>query len=234
MKTSKVIGLVEVAYNKGVRSDDSRLAQELVYNKLLATRQTLISQQARKHQKISDWNYSILPCVEVIEVPSHTCSCLPEIGCDVYRTKYKLPRPLTDLNSHLISFVMSIDSGMMIDESTREEILYSKGNKFTSKKVKYLFEDGYLFFPKNSPGVVKVKYLVEDPMETLLFPSMCGCDDGDDCGQCLDIMDSEFPIDGDLIDTLVNMTTETLIKYFSVAIEDQTNNSKDSNQEQTK
>ena len=129
---------------------------------------------------------------------------------------------------------MSIDSRMMIDESTREEALYSKGNKFTSKKIKYLFEDGYLFFPMNSPGVVKIKYLVENPIEVLNFPSMCPCVDGDDCQDCTDIMDTEFPIDGDLIDALVNMTVDSLIRSFTVAIEDQTNDSKDNSQEQTK
>ena len=128
---------------------------------------------------------------------------------------------------------MSIESGMLIDETSREENLYVKGNKFTSKKVKYLFENGYLYFPYKSPGVVKIKLLAENPIEALNFPSMCPCTDGD-CEDCIDIMETEFPIDGDLIDTLVNMTTETLIRSFSIAVEDQTNNSKDSNQEQAK
>ncbi len=231
MKTAEIIGLVNIAYNKGVRSDDSRLSDQLVYTKLLSIRTRLITQQIKKHQKISDWNYVILKCVEVIEVPSHECTCLPEIGCDIFRTKYQLPKALTDLNSHLISFVMSIDSGMLIDESSREEVLYSKGNKYTSKKTKYLLEDGYLYFPRTSPGVVKIKYLPENPLEALLFPSLCPCEE---CDNCVDIMDTEFPIDGDLIDALVEMSKQSLIEDFKTSIEDQTNNNKDSQQEQTK
>jgi len=231
MKTAEIIGLVAVAYNKGVKSDNTRLEDQLVYTKLLTVRQRLITQQIRKHQKISDWNYVVLPCVEVIEVPSHECPCLPDINCSIYRTKYQLPKALTDLNSHLISFVMSIDSGMLIDETSREEVLYSKGNKFTSKKMKYLLEKGYLYFPKKSPGVIKIKYLPENPLEALVFPNFCPCTD---CDSCIDIMDTEFPIDGDMIDALVEMTKESLIQDFKTAIEDQTNNNKDSQQETSK
>jgi hypothetical protein len=231
MKTEEIIGLVAVAYNRGVKSDDSRLENQLVYAKLLTIRQKLITQQIKKHQKISDWNYVILPCVEVIEVPSHNCPCLPDLTCGLYRTKYQLPKALTDLNSHLISFVMSIDNGMLIDETFREEFLYNNGNKFTSKKTKYLLENGYLYFPKKSPGVVKIKYLPENPLDVLLFPSLCPCED---CDDCIDIMDMEFPIDGDLIDTLVELTKQSLIEDFKVAIEDQSNNNKDSSQEQAK
>lgn len=231
MKTAEIIGLVAVAYNKGVKSDDTRLEDQLVYTKLLTIRQRLITQQIKKHQKVSDWNYVILPCVEVIEVPSHDCFCLPDINCKIYRTKYQLPKALTDLNTHLISFVMSIDNGVLIDETSREEVLYSNGNKFTSHKMKYLLEQGYLYFPKKSPGVIKIKYLPENPLEVLSFPSLCPCTD---CDNCIDIMDTEFPIDGDMIDALIEMTKESLIQDFKIAIEDQTNNNKDSQQEQSK
>jgi hypothetical protein len=231
MKTSEVIGLISTAYNKGVRSDDSRLSTQLIYTRALAVRQRLISQQIKKRQKISDWNYMVLPCVEMIEVPSHTCTCLPQIGCNVFRTKHKLPKTLTDLNQHIISFVMSIENGMMIDEASREEFLYMDGNKYTSKKLKYIIEDGYLFVPKNSPGVIKIKFLPENPIDVLTFPSMCPCTD---CDPCLDIMNVDFPIDGDMIEVLVEMVTASLIANFSVAIEDQSNNGKDSPNEQSK
>ena len=231
MKVSEIIGLVSVSYNKGVRSDDSRLEPQLVYTRLLSMRQKLIAQQVRRRQKISDWNFMILSCVEMIEVPSHSCTCLPEIGCKVFRTKYRLPKPLTDLNQHIISFVMSIENGMMLDESSREEMLYIKGNKYTNKKVKYVIEDGYLFVPFKSPGVIKLKFLPENPMDVLLFPSMCPCTD---CDPCLDIMELDFPIDGDLIEPLVEMVTASLIQSFSQAQEDQTNNTKDTVTEQSK
>jgi hypothetical protein len=231
MKISEVIGLIAVAYNKGVRSDDSRLPTQLIYTAALAMRQRLISQQIRKRQKVSDWNFMVLPCVEMIEVPSHTCSCLPKLGCDVFRTKYRLPKPLTDLNQHIISFVMSIENGMMIDEASREEFLYMEGNKYTSKKPKYIIEDGYMYIPKMSPGVIKIKFLPENPIDVLTFPSMCPCED---CDPCLDIIDIDFPIDGDMIDTLVEMVSASLIAKFAVAIEDQSNNSKDSLNEQSK
>src|SRR5690606_3881012 len=119
MKLRDLIQRVQSGYNKGVQSDDARLSNRHVYNKLVTSRQRLISQQLRKRQFISDWNYVILPCVELIKVPAHECPCLPPVGCSVYGTKHPLPKPLTDLSSHRIAWVMSIEGSIRIDAITR-------------------------------------------------------------------------------------------------------------------
>lgn len=233
MQISEVIQRVQSGYSKGVQSDDSRLSNRHIYNTLLTARSTLVAQQARKKQKISDWNYMILPCVELIEVPSHECPCLPEAGCTVYRTKHKLPRPLTDLNNHLIAWVMTIENSIKIDEVTRDEYLYQKGNKYTSTKIKYLFEGGHAYFyAKRVPNAVKMKLLPEDPQEVYDYPSICGgCTD---CDECISILDRDFPIDADLIKTAIEMAINELVELFYKTQEDQTNNSADSIKEQSK
>ncbi len=234
MEIIKVIQRVQSAYSKGVQSDDSRLTNRHIYNALVTNRQRLIVQQARKRQKLSDWNFIVLPCVELIEVPAHECSCLMELGCRVYRTKYPLPKVLTDLNRHIISWVFTIDNSMKIEEASREEILYIKGNKYTSGKQKYVLENSHLYFPVRggTPGVVKVKLLAEDPVEAYNYPSMCG--DCVDCEDCEAIVDKEFPIDGELLQTVIEMTAEELIGIFWKGQEDQTNNTADSKKEESK
>lgn len=226
MQVGEFIQRIQSSYSQGVQSDDSRLTPRHIYNTLVTLRQTLISQQVKKKQKISDWNYTVLPCVELIEVPSHECACLAELGCPVWRTKYPLPKPLTDLNTHLIQFVMSIENSKIIDETTREEVTYSKGNKYTSNKVKYLFENGHLYFPvKKSPKVVKIKLLVEDPIEAETYPSMC--EECENCPDCRNYMEIEFPIDGELVTTLLQMAREELVADFSKQEQDIRNNTLD-------
>lgn len=233
MLTEELIERVQSLYSKGVPSDESRLSDRHVYSKLVSVRLQLISQQVRKRQKISDWNYIVLPCVELIKVPSHECSCLGDIGCDIYRTKYPLPRILTDLNRHLIDFVMSVDSSMKIDEITRQGAMYLKGNKYTGTRPKYLFENGHLYFPvQKSPGIVKIKLIPEDPILAQQYPSYCG--ECTDCEDCTPYAQYEFPIDGDLIEPLITMTVQETIEWFSKSTEDRTNNSADTNPEQGK
>ena len=98
MKIGEIVQRVQSLYSKGVHSDDSRLSARHIYNKLLTVRARLISQEAKKKQKISQWNYQTISCIELIKVPAHECPCLPPIGCDMLRSKYKLPKPLSGLS----------------------------------------------------------------------------------------------------------------------------------------
>jgi len=213
MKVKELIDRVQSLYSRGVANDMGRLSDRHIYSVLKSTRMALLSQQLKKKQRISDWNYTVLPCVELIKVPNHECSCLGDLGCDIYRTKYPLPKIITDSNKHYIEFVMSIESGKKLEEITRQGVLYLKGNKYTQSKPKYLFENGYLYFPINkSPGIVKIKLLLEDPIEAINFPSICK--DCNDCIECTSIYESEFPIDGDLIKPLVEMSLTETIQIF--------------------
>jgi hypothetical protein len=226
MLIKEVIERIQSLYSKGVASDESRLSDRHVYNKVLSVRMQLLSQQLKKKQRISDWNYSILPCVELIKVPNHECPCLGNLGCDVYRTKFPIPRVLTDSNRHYIEFVMSVESGMRIEEVTRQGVLYLKGNKYTGTRPKYLFENGYLYFPiQKSPGVVKIKLLAEDPLEARKYPSLCA--DCVDCEDCTPYPDFPFDIDGDLIEPLIDICVQEIIGVFERRTEDTKNNSRD-------
>lgn len=236
MLVKEVIQRIQSAYSKGVQSDDSRLTSKHIYNVLLTQRTRLIVQQAKKKQRIGDWNYVVLSCVELIEVPSHECSCLADLGCSVLRTKYKLPKTLTDLNKHLIQWVLSIDSTLRIDEVLREEFFYQAGNKYTSKKPRYILENEYLYFPLPdvTPHVVKIKLLAEDPIEAYNYPSLCEEVECEECNDCSSPLDKEFPIDGELLQTVIELTADELIRTFASSLEDKTNDSSDSPAQQSK
>jgi len=225
MLIADIVERIQSLYSRGVASDESRLSDRHVYNKALSVRMQLISQQLKKKQRLSDWNYTVLPCVELIKVPSHECSCLGDLGCDVYRTKFKIPRVLTDSNRHYIEYVMSVDNGMKLEETTRQGVLYSKGNKYTGVKPKYLFENGYLYFPsKKNPGIVKIKLLAEDSLEAHHYPSIC-----EECQECLDCIATpqhNFDIDGDLIEPLVDICVQEIVGVFGQRRE-AANNSKE-------
>jgi hypothetical protein len=105
---------------------------------------------------------------------------------------------------------MAIDSSKRIDELSRTEALYMKGNKYTSGKFKFLLEGGHLYFPiQKSPGVIKIKLLAEDPIEAQNYPSMCPCEDCED--NCKEAADMDFPIDGDLLEVMISMSVQELL-----------------------
>lgn len=231
MKIKEIIQRVQSLYSKGVQSDDTRLSNRHIYNVLMSVRSTLITQQINKKQGISAWNYQTLPCVELIKVPSHECPCVPDIGCEIVRSKYKLPAPLNGLNGHIIHSVTSIDRKVKFDEIKLNSINYQKGNKYTSSKVNYFIHQGYLYLSTPSKiEVVSVTALFEDPIIASKFIGYCDNSNSD----CVDYLEQEFPLDKDLETVTIQMVSEELIQLFTQMVEDTTNNTRDSHIQQSK
>lgn len=233
MKIKNLIDRVQTLYSKGIKSDDSRLSNRYIYNKLLSIRAKLIAQQYKKKQSVSQWNYQTLPCVKLIKVPAHQCPCLPPIGCSILRSEYRLPEPIMGFTNELIQNVTSVDRAMKIDRVSLNAVNSQKGNKYTSMKTNYFVQDGYLYIttPVNIK-VVSLSGLFEDPLEAETFKGYC--DDCVDCNKCIDYLDQDFPIDNDMIDSLIELTVQEVVILFSQSAEDVTNNTRDNLKEQSK
>lgn len=235
MVLGDLIQRVQSLYSKGVESDDSRLTSRHIYHRLKTTRAKLFSQKAKKKQRISQWNYQTLSCVELIKVTGHDCPCIPPVGCSVLRSKYKLPQIISDLNGELIQSVTTIERGKKLDRVSLNAVNSLKGNKYTSKKLNFFIQDGYLYVisPTFRLGVLSVVALFEDPVEADKFKSLCD-ENCTNCTDCENFLDKDFPIDTDLVDTLIQMSVEELIVFFSQNREDLTNNSIDSLKQESK
>lgn len=231
MILGELIQRIQSLYSKGVQSQSSRLKNRHIYNKLLTLRARLISQEYKKKQRISSFNFQTIPCVELIKVPTHDCPCIPPTGCTIVRSKHKLPKPLSGLNGHIITNVTSIDRNIKIDEVTLAEAKYLSGNKYTSKRANYFIHNDYLYLTiPTKIQVVSVTGLFEDPIEVKQFRDSCDSNNN----QCIDYLNTEFPIDLDMIDTLIEMSLIELIQVFSQGIEDTSTNSRDSHLQQSK
>ena len=224
----EIIQRVLSAYSKGVSSDDVRLTKRHIYNKLLTTRALLLSKEVNKKRKLSAWNYSTLPCVEIIEIASNEeCPCIPDVGCSVYRSKHKLPKPIVSLSSYMIKGVYSTDAQRSIKftEVSVNQSKYTKGGKYSSNNNKYMLHNGYIYIiSKVAPIAVSIDLLVEDIMEAYNFVNYCNNNSVD----CADkILEKEFPIDGYLLEPLIQITIDELISGFSKSLQDSLNNSQD-------
>lgn len=227
MTTFEVIQRVQQLYSKGSPSDDSRLSNRHIYNKLMTVRSRLIVNQVKQKQKLSQWNYQTLPCVEMIPAPIHECACIPSKGCTVLKSKYPLPKILTDMNRHIIQSVSHIDGSYVFPESAFELQKNKKGNRFTAKMSDYYIRNGYLYVTHNiALEVITLTAVFGDPIEAEKYPSYCAEKSAIDCSGPLE---KEFPIDHDMIDTLVKMASEELVLMFSQLPEDKISNVSDDN-----
>jgi len=92
MLIKEIIQRIQSLYSKGVQSDDTRLTDRHIYNKMVTVRSKLVSQEAKKKQKINQWSYQTLSCVELIKAQPNECPCIAPPGCEILRSKYPIPK----------------------------------------------------------------------------------------------------------------------------------------------
>lgn len=242
MIIKEILQRVQSLYSKGVQSDDSRLSARHIYSKVLTSRARLITQRMDKRQPISQWVYQTLDCVELVKAEPYECPCLPSVGCTILRTKLELPNPLTGiLNGHMIQSVTSAEGSVTFSETTWKDKKYSVGAKYTSTKPDFYIRNNYLYITtKDSPKIISITGLFDDPLEAKNFPGVCGsvpCKEStpeDNCPECASPLDMELPIEKTMVETLVEMAANELIGVFKQNQEDITNNSVDTPKEQAK
>lgn len=225
MKVGDIIQRIQSLYSKGVESDDSRLTNRHIYNKLLTVRSKLIKQDLEKKKKFNSWDKQLLRCVELEKVPAYNCPCVLPPSCKtVLRSKYKIPEPI----GGKIFSITTVDKSKKIDLLEKNAVNSLLGNKYTSKKMVGFFEDEYLYIINGGDlAVVTLEAVFEDPLEIEKFNERCeGCKD---CLECpSDPREKDFPIDADKIDTLIELSVIELVEFFRSNKEDISNNSRDS------
>jgi hypothetical protein len=229
IKIGEIISRVESLYSSGISSDDIALSKQLIYSKMLSVRSKLISQSLNKKQGASSWISQTIDCVELEEVPIVSCPCLPNNGCTILRSKHKIPKPIDSLMGDMLTRVSTVDMSHKIDYITINSYRSAKGNKFTSRKMNYFIDEGYLYIstPKKIKAIM-IEGLFENPIEAYEFQTLCGCDT---CPTCLDYNDLPFPIDSSSIDTLVELISQELVILYKQIPKDTLNNSvEDTNQ----
>ena len=242
MTIKEIIQRVQSLYSKGVQSDDSRLSARHIYSKILTARAKLITQKINKRQKVSQWTYQTLNCVELIKAEPYECPCLPSIGCTILRTKEELPKPLTGLlDGHVIQSVTSLEGSLLFSETSWETKKYKKGSKYTANKPDFFIRNNYLYITsKGAPKSIAITGLFEDPIEVEDYPGICKeekCEEGtpeNNCPECMSYLDKELPIDKDMIETLIEIAVQELISVFSQSKEDMSNNTSDTLKEESK
>ena len=166
----------------------------------------------------------------MIFVPVHDCPCLPPIGCEILRSKYKIPETLSNFTSNIIKGVYSIDGSKVYSEVSLLEKKYNSGAKYTKQKSDFFINNGYLYIthPKNGPKVIAMTAVFEDPIKAEEFQNFC--DTCEDCTDCNSPLDYDFPIDLDRIDILIEMCVRELIEVFNaLGKEDTVSDNKEDN-----
>lgn len=223
MTIREIIYSIQSLYEKGTPSDDSRLRARQVWAKLRSARSLALSKKL-KSKKLSEFSYTTLPCVELVQTDLHECGCIPVDGCQAYRSVHKIPQSLD------IDAVTTLDGNIEFSPTTWKAKKYKGYSKWTSKKPDYFLKNDYLYLTSNNLlTVVSITGVWEDPVVAYTFPSYCdteGGGPGDGVSNCTPPLDREFPIDPELTDIVREIAIKELIGVMPGQTEDIQANSK--------
>ena len=219
MKINDIISRVKAIYNKGIETDDSRLSDRLVYDKLKSTRSLLIKREIDKKRQVSDWIVQTIPCFELVTaLPNDCTSCsVPPAGCKILKSKNKLPKPIQSVLGPELESVTTMDGNKIFSKTNWVKKRYKSGDKYTSEVEDYFIKDGHLFITTNSLlKYIAISGVFEDPLAPIGL---------DACGEtCINPLEQEFYLDGHLTDAVVEMTVQQLVGVMKSMPEDAINN----------
>ena len=201
----------EEVYDKGVPSDDSRLRNRLVYSKMRTIRNDLLVKKSNKNQLLSPDNYQTVTLPLVLSTTQ-----IPELKSELYESP-TLPNILFNMDEPLIKTVQNLDSNnpLYISATTYEKSRYITSSKITGKNKKYYWHNNKLYF-------INVDCNLKEVDVTAIFEDVIF-----DKDSCVSYLDYRFPLQSELLETLIQMAQEALIKILVPLSQDLKNNAID-------
>lgn len=224
MTIREIITRVKSAYNRGVGSDDSRLRNRLVYN-MIKTAYGDVLNDPRIQIKVTDFSRATIDCVPLKETTPYECDCIPALGCRIYRSEDKIPRPAKSGGTLQFGPVRTIDgrnefSVLGLDQSTHVRHL-----KYAADVRRAFVKNDYLYVESPSEEeVVSVTMVPIDPFAVAEFKTYC-----QKCttAPCTSILDAEFNMEEDVADKVVKMAIDEIFRYMGRIRSDDTNDGTD-------
>lgn len=176
------------------------------------------------------WNtdtiFTTIPCLEMKNVPLAEC-CDYTSDREISRSKYKIPRVSEGNYQYLVQYVGNVEGGNSFDYMPVKRYENKIKLNLSTRDTYYWIHNDYLYMTISDIQVVRITARFEEDIpENLLYPD-CKCADRKEKNPCQNPLDLEFKCPGNLQDTVVNMTSEYLLKTYFRVPEDKTSDQKD-------
>lgn len=223
MNNREIIERVQSIYSKGAASDNTRLSSRHVFSKLKSAKALIIKRELDKNRKVSEFNFDYLECIEMVKALPYECPCAPPQGCEILKTKCKLPHAVTYRNGGFIQSVSSIDGSIIFNKTTWEHKQYRQFNRYVKPDNDYYIKDGYLYITTNKNlQAITVKGIFMDSLDNSC--KKC-CEDQEQ--SCVSKLDETFNIEPDLIDVVVELAVQEIVEPFTKIKQDEENDGSD-------
>ena len=207
MTISDVISRIKLA-NKFI-SDDDFMSDRFIYNTLKTKASALLRREINLRKLLTSDNvYSAYECVELILAPGAEC----DLNCDIRRSKKKLPKIEEGLYSYFIQGVFNTSNSEEIFPTTIRDFINHTRLRIKSKKSYYTIRNGYLYVLNPDVEAINMYAYFTEPMS--MRP-------------CTSMYEQEFKFPEYLLESLFELTNQSLITYHKLAPEPFSDNKDD-------
>ena len=215
MRIGDILQRVQSLYNKGIKSDDSRLSDRLIWNKLVSVRAKIIVEDSRKGRSIND---HIEQDLYVSMTYTDNLPCGGISTCRSMVSKEFIPLFLDTGKKELVK-VLSHDGLINYNRTKFEDVKHISGNKYTSSMQHYFFKSEKLRIVNSKAKKMLIKGVWEDPIKVHRLSETClGL-------RHTDLRDIDFYTPSNLIEPIIELTAEELVEDFKKIEHDDANNS---------
>lgn len=198
-----------IADRTGFISDQNPWSNRLILKHLVEYRSRIIAENERKKgRELSKQDLQTIPCVPLIKVDDHECPCAPPSGCYFLRTKYPVPKPVTDYAS-----VTSIHGQINYAYVEWNKIRYKLNSRLKGQTkapyytIKNSGEGNHLYLLNDThKKFITVTGIFYDPLELVYYPDCSG-----EVNDCKAPLDQEFIIDPDLLTVVYERCLQALL-----------------------
>lgn len=210
---------VQNIVNKGRKSDDAPFSNSLILHFMDLSRNLLLERKLNNRRFVSPFNYQEF-CVPMCESSWVDCCGAPDLGCKILKSVSEIPDAIASKTQFYLKAYMF--SGQEIGQTTFSVFKKRKWSLTKKNKAGWFISNKHLYvagIPDNLLASVWLKGVFEDPTQAAEFLI---CDPATDCTNTLD---TEYPIEGELVDPMYRM----VLQYLGVAMKfpiDDVNNAK--------
>jgi hypothetical protein len=194
----------------GFISDDIRFSEYAIFHHMLMARTTLINERKKMFMSFSNSMYQTLNCVNFEEVDKSECNLNIPSGCNVLKSTKPVPNflVLVSINSRLGNEHLDIVDWDRVEGRANHYLPKISNSRFATFRN---LPDGQYLYILNDLDLkqVTLEAIFENPIEADLY-------NGDETAKCSP-MDLNSRTDYNLIDIIIKMTWDSLIRINNIA-----------------
>ncbi len=185
--------LNEIVYNLAtqVGKPDDVVLRERLKMMVAYYRALFIRQDQQRNFSIPSQFIQQLDCLEMEEASAMECCYQENIGCTVWRTVKKVPRPVRLYDGSDFIYVGTVDAKQPYQRTTAVQADYSRYSKWSKQHPQYIYTNDRIYVYNTTPKKILVKGIFEDPSD--LYGYVC-CNNTE-----IFTADMEYPMSMDMV-----------------------------------